>query len=165
MRLGQSMLPEFDLEMGNTREVLKCTPDDKLTWKVHDKSNTIGWVANHLADIPSWVESAICHGSFDTEPVPGQPYRTPEYDTIEAILQAFDKNVSGARSLLEEVADETLHLDWSLLRQGSVLMTMPRLAVVRIWVLNHIIHHRAHLCVYLRVNGVSFPGMYGPTAE
>ena len=165
MRIGQSMIPEFDMEMANTRKVLERIPDDKLDWKIHDKSNTIGWVANHLADIPGWVEMTISHGAFDVEPVEGQPYQSPTEESTAAIVALFDRNVATARPLLEEVADDTLLSPWQLLRQGQPLMTMPRLAVVRTWVLNHSIHHRAHLCVYLRVNDVPVPGLYGPSAD
>ena len=75
MRIGESMIPEFDMEMANTRKVLERIPDDKLNWKIHEKSNTIGWVANHLADIPAWVETTIRHDSLDVEPEPGMVMR------------------------------------------------------------------------------------------
>lgn len=165
MRIGQSMIPEFEMEMANTRKVLERVPDDKFDWKIHAKSNTIGWVANHLADIPAWVEMTICHDSLDVEPVAGQPYKSPSEQTVEAIVALFDKNVAQARTLLEYVEDATLHEPWKLLKQGEEILTMPRIAVLRTWVLNHAIHHRAHLCVYLRVNDVPVPGLYGPSAD
>jgi uncharacterized damage-inducible protein DinB len=165
MRIGQSMIPEFDMEMANTRKVLERVPDEKLDWKIHEKSNTIGWVANHLADIPAWVDMTISHDSLDVEPVAGQPYKSPNEQYVEAILALFDKNVAEARSLLENVDDATLHEPWKLLKQGEEILTMPRIAVLRTWVLNHTIHHRAHLCVYLRVNDIPVPGLYGPSAD
>lgn len=165
MRIGQSMLDEFDMEMGGTRTVLERVPNDKLSWKIHAKSNTIGWVANHLADIPAWVDMTISHDTFDVEPVAGQMYQSPKLESIDEILALFDKNVSQARQLLESVEDATLHEPWTLLKTGEVIMTMPRLAVVRTWVINHTIHHRAHLCVYLRVNDIPVPGLYGPSAD
>jgi uncharacterized damage-inducible protein DinB len=165
MRIGQSMIPEFDMEMAGTRKVLERIPDEKLEWRIHDKSNTIGWVANHLAEIPHWVDTAINHDSFDVEPVAGEPYRSPSDPTVEAILARFDKNVTEARTLLESVEDDVLHSPWKLLQKGEELMTMPRLAVVRTWVLNHSIHHRGILCVYLRVNDIPVPGLYGPSAD
>lgn len=165
MRIGESMLTEFDMEMAGTRKVLARIPDDKLDWKIHERSNAIGWVANHLADIPAWVEMTISHDSLDVEPVPGQPYKSPNESTIEAIIALFDKNVAQARTLLQDVEDAALHEPWKLLKQGEELMTMPRLAVLRLWVLNHSIHHRAHLCVYLRVNDIPVPGLYGPSAD
>lgn len=165
MRIGQAMVPEFDMEMANTRRVLERVPDDKLDWKIHDKSNTIGWVANHLADIPAWVDMTLSHDSLDVEPVAGQPYQSPQETTVAAILDLFDRNVVQGRQLLETVEDSKLHEPWTLLRLGEEIMTLPRLAVLRTWVLNHTIHHRAHLCVYLRVNDVPVPGLYGPSAD
>ena len=165
MRLGQTRIPEFDMEMANTRKVLERVPDNKLNWKIHDKSNTIGWVANHLADIPGWVEMTIHHDSLDVEPVAGQPYQSPDEKTTAAIIALFDKNVAEARAILEAVEDETLFEPWKLLKQGQEIMTLPRIAVLRTWVLNHSIHHRAHLCVYLRVNDIPVPGLYGPSAD
>ena len=165
MTIGQSLLPEYDMEMANTRKVLERVPDDKWDWKIHEKSNTIGWVANHLADIPAWVEATIDHDSFDVEPTAGEPYQQPTEATTEAILTLFDDNVARGRAALESVDDETILGPWSLLQCGETLMTMPRIACLRTWVLNHTIHHRAHLCVYLRVNDVPVPGMYGPSAD
>ncbi len=165
MNIGQTMIPEFDMEMANTRKVLERIPDDKWNWKIHDKSNTVGWVANHLADIPAWVEMTICQDALDVEPVEGQPFQSPSETSTAAVLALFDKNVATARQLLETVEDAKLFEPWSLLKQGQEIMTLPRLAVLRTWVLNHTIHHRAHLCVYLRVNDVPVPGLYGPSAD
>ena len=136
MTIGQSLLPEYDMEMANTRKVLERIPDDKWDWKIHEKSNTIGWVANHLADIPGWVEMTISHDSLDVEPVEGEPYQTPTESTTEAILELFDTNVARGRELLESVDDETVLGPWSLLKGGETLMTMPRLACLRTWILN-----------------------------
>lgn len=165
MRIGESMLPEFDIEMAGTRKVLERLPNDKFDWKIHDKSNTIGWVANHLAEIPAWAQSIIHDDSFDVEPEPGRPHQSPTEETAEAVVALFDKNLVGAREALEKVEDARLFEPWSLTRGGEVLFTMPRLAVIRTWVLNHTIHHRAHLCVYLRVNDVPVPALYGPSAD
>lgn len=165
MGIGQLMLPEFNMEMANTRRVLERIPDDKLNWKIHEKSNTIGWVANHLADIPGWVALTIDHDSLDIAPVDGEPYATPAFASGDEIVALFDKNVSSASAALEGVEDEMLQRPWHLLSGGQTLMTMPKLAVLRTWVLNHSIHHRAHLCVYLRVNDISVPGLYGPSAD
>ena len=100
MSLSESLLPEFDHEMANTRKVLERIPEDKLNWKVHPKSNTIGWVGMHLAEIPSWAEEALNHDSWDVAPVEGQPYRTPAANSRQAILDRFDKNVAAARAAI-----------------------------------------------------------------
>lgn len=165
MTIGQDMLPEYDAEMAGTRKVLERVPEDKWDWKIHEKSASIGWLANHLSNIPSWVEMTITRDSLDVEPVPGEPSRAELLTTVDAVLERFDANVARGRELLETVDDETLHGPWSLLKQGQVLMTMPRLACLRTWVLNHMIHHRAHMCVYLRVNDIPVPGLYGPSAD
>lgn len=107
----------------------------------------------------------ISHGSFEVEPVAGQAYRSPTEPTAEAIIALFDKNVAHARTLVENVENATLYEPWKLLKQGEEILTMPRLAVLRTWVLNHSIHHRAHLCVYLRVNDIPVPGLYGPSVD
>lgn len=165
MRIGQAMIPEFDMEMAGTRKVLERIPDELLDWRIHERSNTIGWVANHLAHIPQWVASAINHDSLDVEPVAGAPIKSPNERTTKAILALFDKNVAEARARLDAVEDDVLHSPWKLLQTGKEIFTMPRLAVVRIWVLNHSIHHRGHMCVYLRVNDIPVPGLYGPSAD
>ncbi|MCA9265162.1 MAG: DUF664 domain-containing protein [Planctomycetales bacterium] len=165
MRIGESMLAEYDMEMASTRKVLERVPDDKFSWRIHDKSNTIGWVANHLADIPSWVSMAVDTDELDVEPEPGKKYESPNESTTAAILALFDRNVAAGRKCLETVEDQKLFESWRLLQGGQELMQMPRLVVIRTWVLNHTIHHRAHLCVYLRVNDIPVPGLYGPSAD
>jgi uncharacterized damage-inducible protein DinB len=165
MSIGESWLPEFDQEMANTRKVLERIPADKLNWKAHPKSNTIGWVGAHLADIPGWVDMTLKTNELDIAPPGREPYRMPEPESVPALLELFDKNVASGRAALRAARDEDFSKPWSLLQGGTVLMTMPRIVVLRSWVLNHIIHHRAHLCVYLRLNDVPVPGMYGPSAD
>jgi uncharacterized damage-inducible protein DinB len=163
--ISQLLLPEFDQEMANTRKVLERVADEKLNWKAHPKSNTIGWVGMHLAEIPWWAELALKKDSFDIEPPGAEPYRTPPATTVQDMLQMFDKNVAAARAAVEETSDEQYAKPWSLLKHGQCLFTMPRLTVIRSFVLNHMIHHRAHLCVYLRLNDIPVPGLYGPSGD
>lgn len=165
MSLSQSLLPEFDHEMGNTRKVLERIPEDKLDWKVHPKSNTIGWVAMHLAELPGWAEMALNQDSVDIAPVGGQPYRTPAATSRQDILDRFDKHVAAARATIAAASDEQFMKPWSLLKGGKVVFSLPRAAVLRSFVLSHSIHHRAHLCVYLRLNDVPVPALYGPSAD
>jgi uncharacterized damage-inducible protein DinB len=165
MSIGQSLLPEFDHEMANTRKVLERIPEDKLSWKAHPKSNTIGWVGAHLANIPSWTELMLTSDSLDIAPPGAEPYRTPPATTVKAILEQFDTNVAKGRAALAAARDEEFFKPWSLLSGGKTVFTMPRIAVLRSFVFNHSIHHRAHLCVYLRLNNVPVPGMYGPSAD
>jgi uncharacterized damage-inducible protein DinB len=163
--IGQSLLPEFDREMANTRKVLERIPGDKLDWKAHEKSNTVGWVGAHLANIPTWIGLTVTRNSLDVAPPGGEPYRTTTPGSVKEILERFDRNVADGRAALAAVSDETLFQPWSLLSGGVTVFTMPRLAVLRTFVLNHIIHHRAHLCVYLRLNDVPVPALYGPSAD
>ena len=165
MTYADSILPEFDQEMASTRKVLECVPEDKLEWRANPKSNTIGWNANHLAEIPEWAVTGLTQSGYDFAPVGGEPYRTPNLQSRQAILEMFDRNVAAARKALAEVKDESLGENWSLLQGGNPVMTMPRAAVVRNFVLNHLIHHRAILCVYLRLNDIPVPGMYGPSGD
>ena len=165
MSYSQTILPEFDEEMANTRKVLERVPDDKLDWKPHPKSNTIGWNANHLAEMAGWVKNTLATTELDISPPGGEPYRSPSLSSKKAILEMFDKNVSEAREALETVKDEAMNVAWSLKREGQTLLTMPRSAVIRSFVLNHMIHHRAILTVYLRLNNIPVPGMYGPSAD
>jgi uncharacterized damage-inducible protein DinB len=165
MTLAQSILPEFDHEMANTRKVLERIPDDKLDWKAHPRSNSIGWNANHLAEIPGWVEGTLSQPEWDIAPAGGPPYQSPNLRSVREILDLFDRNVAAGRKALQSATDESMQQTWSLLKAGQPLFTMPRSVVIRSFVLNHAIHHRAILCVYLRLNDVPVPGMYGPSGD
>jgi len=161
MNYVEITLPEFDHEMANTRQVLALVPDDKLAWKPHPTMNTIGWNANHLAEIPGWVEGTLTGLSWDVAPVDGPRYASPALTSTAEILALFDQNVAAARKALAEVKEADLGVMWSLLAAGEPLFTIPRYAVIRSFVLSHTVHHRAHLIVSLRLNNITVPGMYG----
>jgi uncharacterized damage-inducible protein DinB len=165
MSVSQSLLPEFDHEMANTRKVLERIPADKLDWKAHEKSNTIGWVGVHLADLPGWAEMTMKNELLDIAPPGGEPFRMPKAESVKAMLEVFDKNVATGRAAIAAANDEAFFKPWTLLKGGVKLFTMPRIGVLRSFVLNHSIHHRAHLCVYLRLNNVPVPALYGPSAD
>jgi uncharacterized damage-inducible protein DinB len=165
MTIAQSILPEFDHETAGTRKTLERIPDDKLEWKAHPKCNTIGWVGGHLADIVGWVEMTLKQESFDVNPVGGKPYQTPKPTSRKQILETFDKNVAAARKAIETTADGEFFKPWSLLSAGQPIFTMPRIAVLRGFVMNHSIHHRAFLCAYLRMNEIPVPSLYGPSGD
>jgi len=162
---ADTLLPEFDEEMANTRKVLERLPDDKLDWQPHPKSHTIGWNANHVTDMVNWLVAVLTQPSFDVAPVGGEPYVFPKLTSRQEILDLFDRNVAAARQAIAEAKDEDMGHPWSLSQAGHVIFTMPRSVVVRRVILNHIIHHRAHICVYLRLNDVPVPGMYGPSGD
>lgn len=165
MNYSETILPEFDQEMAKTRKVLERLPDDKLDWKAHPKSNTIGWNANHLAEMPGWVEGALTKPSWDIAPAGGESYQSPKLTTRQAILNLFDRNVAAARKALAAAKEEEMTKPWSLLQAGKPIFTMPRATMIRSFVLNHVIHHRAILCVYLRLNNIAVPGMYDPSGD
>lgn len=165
MSIGLSLIPEFDAEMSGTRQVLERVPADKLGWKSHPRSNTIGWVANHLAEIPGWVPGTMTQDAWDINPTNGTPYQSPALESPAEIVALFDRNVAAAREALQAVSDADLSKSWSLLSAGQPLFTTTKLGVVRTWVLNHTIHHRAFLCAYLRLNDVPVPGLYGPSGD
>jgi uncharacterized damage-inducible protein DinB len=165
MSYAETLLPEFDHEMASTRRVLERIPEDKLDWKAHGKSNTIGWNANHLAELPGWSVSILTQPNYDFAPIGGEPYQSPKLATRQEILDCFDRNVATARKTLAGVKDEIMGDQWSLLAGGQPIFTMPRAAVVRSFLLNHMIHHRAILTVYLRLNDIPVPALYGPSGD
>ena len=165
MPLSQAMLPEFDAEFGNTRKTIERVPDDRLAWKPHPKSFSMGDLAIHLAEAPGWGMAILGQDSFDVAPPGGASYVPPKLGSRKEILEIFDKNLSQLRAALAGTSDEQFLKPWSLLKGGQTVMTMPRLAVFRTFVMNHNIHHRAQLGVYLRLNDLPVPALYGPSAD
>jgi uncharacterized damage-inducible protein DinB len=165
MTIGQSMLPEFDQEMQNTRKVLERASDEKWGWKPHEKSGTVGWLAGHVATMPGWIGVTLKTEELDYAPVGGPAYEPPKIENRQQLLAEFDKNVVEARAALAGASDADIMKDWTLLAGGTKIFTMPRTACIRSMVLNHIIHHRAQLTVYYRLLGIPVPGLYGPSAD
>jgi uncharacterized damage-inducible protein DinB len=165
MGLSEALLPEFDHEMAGVRKTLERITDEKLDWKPHEKSTSMGGLATHLANLPSWASLTIKEDSFDMAPPGGQPFRLPQAGSVKEILDKFDENVASARAAIAGASDEHLFKNWSLLSGGNNIFTMPKIAVLRSFVMNHIIHHRAQLGVYLRLNDVPVPSLYGPSAD
>src|SRR5262249_13708604 len=130
-------------------------------WKPHDKSMTMGGLAMHLATINAWADAIVTQDSFDVKDAPP----TPQLNTRAELLGLFDQNTASARKAIAGASDEQLMKPWSLLNQGQAIFTMPRIAVLRSFVMNHTIHHRAQLGVYLRLNNVPVPSIYGPSAD
>jgi uncharacterized damage-inducible protein DinB len=165
MKISDSLLPEFDQEMANTRKVLERVPADKFSWKPHSKSFAFGALAAHIANMVEWANLTLQQDSFDYAPPGAPPYKTPEYASTEELVAAYDKGVASARSALAAADDATMLAPWTLMAGGKPMMTMPRVAVIRSFVMNHTIHHRAQLTVYLRLNDIAVPGLYGPSAD
>src|SRR5258707_660451 len=165
MAINQALMPEFEHEMANTRKTLERIPEDKFGWKPHEKSMALGHLAVHLTEILVWAGHTLEQDSIDVAPEGGQPYQPPKANTRREVLDLFDKNMASARAKLAATTDEQFMKPWSLLSGGKTLMTMPRVAVFRSFVMNHGIHHRAQLGVYLRLNNVPVPAIYGPSAD
>ena len=159
MSIGTSMLEEFDREMATTRRVLERVPTDKGTWKPHDKSFALGHLAQLVAGMPGWITMTIRSPSLDLKSGGGYSVQP-----TESLVAQFDKNVGEARAELGKVRDEAFDEPWSLKMGDRVLSTEPRGVVVRTHI-NHLVHHRGQLTVYLRLLDVPIPSIYGPTAD
>lgn len=165
MTLTETILPEFEQEMANTRKTLDRVPDGKFDWKPHEKSFSLGGLATHLSNIPSWTTNAFAQDELDIAPPGSPPFRLEEAKSRDQLLADFDKNVAAARASLESASDEKWHGSWTLLHGGRKILTQPRTQIMRSFVMNHLIHHRAQLGVYLRLLDVPVPAIYGPTAD
>ena len=165
MPISELLLPEFEHEMAGTRKTLERVPEDMFAWKPHPKSSSLGGLATHLANIPSWTAQTFDRDELDLAPVGAEPFLLEEAKSREALLEAFDKNVASARAALKAAGDQDWQGKWSLLSGGNKIFTLPRTAVMRGFVINHLIHHRAQLGVYLRLLDVPVPSIYGPSAD
>jgi len=160
MSIGTSMLAEFDREMATTRRVLERVPSDKGTWKPHEKSFALGHLAQLVSWMPGWITLTIRNPDLDLK-AGGAGY---SFQPTETLVAQFDKSVAEARAELAKVRDEALDEPWSLKMGDRVLSTDPRGVVVRTHI-NHLVHHRGQLTVYLRLLDVPVPSIYGPTAD
>ena len=161
MAIVDALLPDYDHETTTTRKLLERLPDGKFEWKPHDKSMSLGQLAGHLATMLSWGETTLNQSEFDlATDVP----RPPLSNRAE-ILAAFDKQAAATRQALTGKLDSELMAPWTLKRQGKTMFTMPKAAVMRSFVLNHMIHHRGQLSVYLRLHDVPVPAISGPSAD
>jgi uncharacterized damage-inducible protein DinB len=152
-------LAEFDLEMDTTRKLLDRVPEEQHDWKPHVKSFSLGHLAQLLSSMPGWIAQTLHHTELDL--AAGRGYGT---NTKAELLDGFDQGVAASRTALSSVTGSGLAVSWSLRRGDQVLWTAPRREVVRSH-LNHLIHHRGQLSVYLRLVEVPLPSIYGPTAD
>ena len=165
MSIAQSILPELEHEMAGTRKLLERVPDGRFDWKPHPKSMTLGRLASHLAELPGWGQYTMEVTELDIMP-PGQPKATgASLPTRAEILALFDQNLAAARKAIGAGSDADFMVPWTLQKGGATVFTLPRVAVIRSLVLNQNVHHRAQLGVYLRLQEVPVPGLYGPTAD
>lgn len=161
MRMIDPLLLEFDRECSGTRKCLERVPTDKLSWKPHEKSMSLGQLAGHLATIPAWIGRTLLDDGFDL----ASGMDRPPLDSAEGILAFFHASTTQAKATLARLDDEKAMGEWTLSNKGQAMLSMPRIALVRTILLNHSYHHRGQLTVYLRLLGVPVPGLYGPTAD
>ena len=159
MSIADKLLPEFDLEMKTTRRLIERVPSDKGEWKPHPKSFSLGHLTQLVATMPGWLTRMIRDPEIDLGKGAGY-----SYESTETLLAKFDKHVSEAREAIASAKDSTFDEPWSLKMHGQVLFTQPRGEAVR-QTINHLIHHRGQLSVYLRLVDVPIPSIYGPTAD
>ena len=161
MPFSQTLLPEFDEEMKNTRKLLECIPDGKLDTQPHPKSMTLAQLATHVAQVPGWtkylMDEEVLDLSLDMKPTVAE--------SRAELLNTFDRGVLEARSRIRTASDDYWQTTWTFKVGGETVFSMRRAAVMRSTIMNHLIHHRAQLGLYLRLNNVAIPGMYGPSAD
>ena len=165
MRIADALLPEFDQEMANTRKCLERIPDNKFTYKPHPKSFDMGSLAVHLATVCDWGVTVINSDNFDYAPVGAEPYRPPIAKNTAELVAMFDKSTKEFRAALAATDDATFMKPWSLLAGGNPVFTMPKIVCIRGMIFNHSVHHRGQLTVYLRMNDIPVPAVYGPSAD
>jgi uncharacterized damage-inducible protein DinB len=164
MSIAQSILPEFDHEMANTRKVLERVPEDRVSWKPHERSTSLGDLAVHLANLPVWTGIALKRAEVDVKVPESMPARRT-FTTRAAMLESFDRNVADARKAIEAAGDAVMMEPWTLKNGGEVVLSLPKAAVLRSFVMNHSVHHRGQMTVYLRMNDVPLPAIYGNSAD
>jgi uncharacterized damage-inducible protein DinB len=162
MAIVDLLLPEFDHEMGVTRRLLERVPDGRFEWKPHAKSMSLGSLATHIAQLPYWGRVIFEQDSFD---IGADDARTPMVANRAELLARFDSHVAETRQGIAGKSDAEMMAPWTFRKLGRVVFTMPRVAAARSFLLNHSIHHRGQLSVYLRLNDVPVPPIYGPTAD
>ena len=163
MTFAESLLPEFDHEMKTTRSLLERVPDERAAWKPHGKSMSLGQLAIHVASLNRFAVSAIRDDEFDFLS-PTAP-KFPSWESTAQTLRTFDALRDEARAAIAGASDDALARPWTLRAGERVVMTMPRRVILRTLVMNHVVHHRGQLSVYLRLNDVPLPSIYGPTAD
>ncbi len=160
MRLVDSILMELEQEAQTTKRVLDRIPDDKLAWKPHPKSYSLGQLALHIASVPGRVAAAVVPDSMEAP-----NFSQPEPKNRQEVLDTFSKSLESAKETLKKMDDARLTSVWRLTKNGKVLMSVPRIGFIRSILMNHNYHHRGQLSVYLRMLEVPVPSIYGPRAD
>ncbi len=162
MNLIDPVLSELSHEAATTRKLLDRVPQPHLAWKPHEKSMTLGRLATHIAEIPGWVSGIVDKDELD---IGASGYTPPKIESVAEILAMFDRNIAAATDTLKRQSNDRLLANWRFKKNGQLMFEMPRLAMIRSLLMNHLIHHRGQLSVYLRLQNVPLPSIYGPTAD
>jgi uncharacterized damage-inducible protein DinB len=165
MTLAQTLLPEFDQEMASTRKLLALVPKARTGWKPHPKSWSLADLSVHVANLPVWAVLTMKSSELDLAPPGGKAFQSPTFSSTDATVKTFDANAAQARAAIAAASDADLLAPWTLKKGGVTMFTLPRAACLRSFVMNHLIHHRGQLTVYLRLCDVPLPPIYGPTAD
>jgi len=165
MAIRDALLPELDQELATTRKLLELVPEAKTSYRPHKKSWTLGELSLHLANLLTWLPSTLKATELDLDPPGGSKFVPPKFESAAATLKMFDETSRAARAALAAATDAELMVPWTLKKHGQAMFTLPRAACVRSFVMNHLIHHRGQLTVYLRMVDVPLPPVYGPTAD
>lgn len=163
--IAQALMAQFEQEIAGTRRALERVPFDKADWAPHEKSMTLGRLAGHIAEMPGWGTSILGSDEFDMNPPGGEPYKPAEVESTEELLAMFDSGVASAKAKLPTMSDEAMMSNWRLLSGGEEVVGGPRGPLFNNMIIGHMIHHRGQLTVYLRLNGVPVPALYGPSAD
>lgn len=165
MKLTDLYLAELEREAPASRLALERVPDGRFDWKPHEKSMPLGYLATLVATMPGWIEMMVIRDELDIAPKDPSGYRTPELRTSRELVEAFDSGFAKGHAALRATNDEHLMNPWKLLAGGRLVQEQPRYLAIGDGVLNHWVHHRGQLTVYLRLNDVPVPSIYGPTAD
>jgi uncharacterized damage-inducible protein DinB len=165
MNISEALLPEFDRESGMTRSVLERCPEAKFDFSPHAKSWGLIHLATHLANLPRWAVMTLRQDELDIAPPDAPPYKEDFAKTSAELLEKFTTNTADAREAIAATTDEEFMKSWTLLKTGAPIFSMPKLACLRSFVMNHGIFHRGQLAVYLRLIDVPVPALYGPSAD
>jgi uncharacterized damage-inducible protein DinB len=165
MPIVDTLLPEFDHEFATARELIERVPDASLAWKPHQKSMSLGELATHVANLAFWCSMTIAKDFYDLAANDDPEARLTAAASRDELVKTFDEKVKTARGQLAQTTDAQMMAPWSLKHGDHVIFTMPRVSALRTFVMNHMIHHRGQLSVYLRMQDVPLPSIYGPTAD